>query len=472
MRKVTGPSLLANSACLLMILGIIACSDEFPMHDPGEYAIFPTVAAWDRDRFVVVWHSNYLDTEDFDVAGRVFDVKNNKAGERFLISKELNIDPELPILTPPAVAVLQNGGFVVAWTSRSPDYPLDDDLNISAQIRNYDGSPRSEKFQVNQSRSVFERERSGSVAELPGDRFVVVWIKDSINSHGIYGRVFDGQGRPLSGNFVIDERSSGYFPYSNTSVIALKDGSFVVGWPDFDDVESSIGVFGQRWRYSGSESSVMSGKVESLSSVFRMNTFVVGTQRALSMTALSGGGFVAAWHSCGPSPQDGDACGVFARRYDASARFIDREEFAVHTTTRGHQIEPALASSPVNENAFLALWTSEDVTGNSIAGIFGQHFDGQGRRHGCEFRVNSDPQGGHLHDNASVVYLGSSSRQEFVAAWDRDWYFIFQEFEGIPQGVYSRYLPAVAKFTVCTNELGVLREVSHDTRAIFPRADP
>jgi hypothetical protein len=71
-----------------------------------------------------------------------------------------------------------------------------------------------------------------------------------------------------------------------------------------------------------------------------------------SLAALPDGGFVLAWQAQGG---DGDANGVFGRRFGADGSAIDAHEFQVNQQAQGDQASPALAA--LANGGFAAAWT-------------------------------------------------------------------------------------------------------------------
>ncbi|MBC7799024.1 MAG: hypothetical protein H7Z10_00235, partial [Gemmatimonadaceae bacterium] len=98
---------------------------------------------------------------------------------------------------------------------------------------------------------------SPSIAALPGGGFVAVWDDgdqdvgrngfDGFN--GVYGRVFDGNGAPVTPEFRVAQDT--YNQQFSGRVVALPDGSFVVAWDsngvDRNNVDNDINVYVRRF---------------------------------------------------------------------------------------------------------------------------------------------------------------------------------------------------------------------------------
>ena len=120
----------------------------------------------------------------------------------------------------------------------------------------------------------------------------------------------------------------------------------------------------------------------SIGSEFQVNTYTPGDQANPVVTGLPDGGFAVLWESLA---QDGESFGVFGQRFDASAARAGGE-FQVNTYTINSQETPELCSD--RSGNVLAVWESRNQDGDN-AGIFGQRFDASMNRLGSEFQVNT-----------------------------------------------------------------------------------
>ena len=78
--------------------------------------IFPVVSALPDGGFVVTWRNDGQDGSSYGVAGRVFDSSGNQRSDEFQINSYTQGEQANP-----AIAVLSNGSFVVAWSSEQSD---------------------------------------------------------------------------------------------------------------------------------------------------------------------------------------------------------------------------------------------------------------------------------------------------------------------------------------------------------------
>jgi uncharacterized protein YfaP (DUF2135 family) len=132
------------------------------------------------------------------------------------------------------------------------------------------------------------------------------------------------------------------------------------------------------------------------------NTTTSGDQKEPSV-AVGDDGAVVAWTSVG---QDGDAGGIFARRFDAFGSPV-AGEFQVNTTTAGDQSQPAAASDYAGN--FVVVWTSPDGAGGT--GVFGRRYDSSGSPLSGEFQVNTYTTG---YQSSPRIAMNESG---FVVVW-------------------------------------------------------
>jgi hypothetical protein len=134
---------------------------------------------------------------------------------------------------------------------------------------------------------------------------------------------------------------------------------------------------------------------------FQINSAWQGDQMFPAVGALADGGYVVCWHS-----PDDSGFGVFCQRFDADSGRVGGE-FRANTTTRDNQWDPVVAG--LSGGGFIVIWSSQNQDGSDY-GVFGQMFDGEGKKKVEEFQVNSttlynqyDPAVSPLSDGGFVV---------------------------------------------------------------------
>jgi hypothetical protein len=215
------------------------------------------------------------------------------------------------------------------------------------------------------------------------------------------------------------------------SIASDASGNFVVVWTSTDQDGSGRGVFGQRF---DSEGDPQGGE-------FRVNSYTTGSQHLASVASDANGDFVVVWE--GSSSQDGNASGIFGKRFDSAGNTLGTE-FRVNSYTTQGQYDPSVASDASGN--FVVVWEGR---GQGGSGVFGQRYDSSGGALGSEFAVafinaQADPS------------IASDSSGNFVVVWTgRVVDILGQRFDsgGVPQGseflvssytTYNQGSPAVA----------------------------
>jgi hypothetical protein len=130
---------------------------------------------------------------------------------------------------PPKATALSDGSVIVAWTSPTAD--LDGD-GILAQRLSQTGQPLGAAYLVNQS--TISNQRNASVAALPNNQFVAVWISENQRfqrSADVFGRVFKADGTPVSDEIRLNSGTN----FCGAAVVApLSTGGFAAAWPEYN----------------------------------------------------------------------------------------------------------------------------------------------------------------------------------------------------------------------------------------------
>ncbi len=140
----------------------------------------------------------------------------------------------------PAIAPLNDGGFVLAWESNGQD---GDSYGIFAQRFDETGTLVGAEFQVNNYTT--NGQSNPTIAPLNDGGFVIAWNSDGQdgNGLGIFAQRYQSNGAPLGfefqvNNFTISTQQS-------PAIAPLIDGGFVIAWQSGHDGDS-WGIFAQR----------------------------------------------------------------------------------------------------------------------------------------------------------------------------------------------------------------------------------
>lgn len=245
----------------------------------------PHVAGLDDGGYVVIWTS----TQFSDVFPGI-DSSSGVYSRRFT-ADGAPAGPEQPVDTgisfqrnESAIAALGDGGYVVAssWTSRT---------TVSIRIRRFDAAGA----EVVGARTVLAGQ-APALAAMDDAGYVITWVALDGFVHA--------QRYAADGSALGPETRIGSPGASDPAVAALADGGFVVAWVASQADGSGDDVYAQRFASDGMP----------VGSVTRINTTTASDQRSPAVTAAGAGGFVVTWMSLN---QDGDSWGIYARQFDA-----------------------------------------------------------------------------------------------------------------------------------------------------------
>ena len=304
----------------------------------------------------------------------------------------------------PWVAPLSGGRFVATWTSNGQD---GSGWGIYGKVFDIQGRALSGEFQVNTYTS--STQQYSSVASLADGGFVIVWedhnSHDGGSSYDVYGQRYDSDYKRAGGEFRINTYVSNY--QYTPRVAGLKGGGFVATWRD-DSGQGGSGyeVRGQVYDANG----------ERVGYSFGVNTFKSHNQQEMEIAALKDGGFVIVWESSGQDGESTSYWNVYGQRYDDRGT-PQGGEFRVNTYTNGYQRLPSVAST--SDGGFVVTWEDHDGNGDNRGGsssdIFGQRYDDDGDRVGGEFLVNSFTSSSQYQPSVTGLKDGG-----FVVAWRDD----------------------------------------------------
>jgi hypothetical protein len=173
-------------------------------------------------------------------------------------------------------------------------------------------------------------------------------------------------------------------------------GKFVLAWEDFGTDRSMGSVMGQ----------LVGQDQVPLGQPFIMNEFRQGQQTSPSITALSTGGFAAAWQSYG---QDESSWGIFGRIFSEEGEDMVGGEFKINTGVQDSQTAPVLVG--LQGGGLAATWRGFDEKNGP--GIYLQFLSNDGELDGAEIRLDGEPAA--LMSGPSMAQLSGGG--DLVFAW-------------------------------------------------------
>lgn len=301
----------------------------------------------------------------------------------------------------PAAACDAAGNFVLAWEGRT-----------SANDHDFVEGIFFQRYDAFGARLGGETEILPEPACSPPRAFPELCRDDAGNSVLVFRRIpdfdvrgqrFDSSGMLLGTEFQVAEGAQSYFvAYGGHDVACEDGGDFVVAWSaNAGFGYYSVNVRAQRFASGGSL----------IGTEFQVNTYTGAFLP--SIAADDDGDFVIAWTDL--SGHDGQALGVFARRFNSSG-MLAGAEFQVNSYTSGVQIFPSAAID--QDGDFVIAWFDDGYNypdpgqDGDDSGVFAQLFDSTGVRVGAEFSVNVFTTDDQSFPSAAMDQNGS-----FVIAW-------------------------------------------------------
>ena len=372
---------------LMLVLAVAASGRaEFQVNTYTEHnQTHPSVAVNEAGDFVVAWRSSSSDGRGGGVYARCFAADGTPLDDEFKVNtSQVDVDNWTP-----AVGVDADGGFVIAWVAVG-----DGDCDIVARLFDPQGAAVTEEFKVNESTSATGQSMP-SIARRPTGEFVVVWTDWSggcyTGKSRVLGRVFQPDGSPSEGEFVIGENTNADWPD-----IGMDDsGRFVVAWIRMGDTYSRpYGEYIMFRRYEADGTPA--------GPPVQVTTDLNSRWYGPSVAVAPSGEFAVAW-AIGPFPYD-----IAAQHFNADGMAVT-EPYMVNTSRQKNQGHPRIARN--GQGKYLVVWDSQDQDG-SYCGVFGQCCGQTGELADPEFQVNTS-----VLNRQWYADLAGRGDNAFVVVW-------------------------------------------------------
>ena len=342
----------------------------------------PSIASDSAGNFIIGWLSVNQDGSVGGVFAQRYASTGNPLGGEFRVNTYTT-----GVQGSPSVAANSAGDFVVVWHS----FQDGGGFGIFGQRYASSGAPLGGEFRINTYTTNLQQ--NPSAASDSAGNFVVVWdsVGQDYGGYGIVSQRYSSTGSPQGGEVVLTSGPNSNQDQRFPAVDRDSAGNFVVVWQGYSLAEFD-GIHGQRFSSAGAP----------LGNLFRVNTYVTGSQYRPAVASDSTGNFVVAWES----GHEGGA--IFAQRYASSGMPLGGE-FRVNTFTVNFQGFSSLAADSAGN--FVVAWHSVLQDGSSF-GVFAQRYASSGAPLGGEFRVNTYTTSGQLAPS-----VASDPGGNFVIAW-------------------------------------------------------
>lgn len=378
----------------------IPTGDEFRASQavwPNTRIVWETtkISANSAGRKVATWAYDYSGGQPFPgIHARVFDSATTPVTGDIRVQQASGIDSSAA----QDVAILEDGKFAVVWQRWGGD---GEGWGIRGRIFNSDGSPRTGEFLVNTA--IQQNFQSGAtVSALGSDRFVITWqdpntwIDGSGNS--LLGKVIGINGEVYVSDRVLNDITVGDQWVRSTS--ATSDGGFLMLYTSYNNSTGLYDVYVRKFGADGNAS----GPSQRVSPIQDRHQYAAG------IGVAPDGTYLVAWQiESADTQQD-----VYTARFAADGTPLGGAS-RVNTFLAGNQVNGDVAVDATGE--FVVSWDSENQDG-SLQGVYARRIDRHGAAIGAEFRVNSytnDAQWG------SSVDFGAPG--ELVFSWKSEGQF-------------------------------------------------
>jgi hypothetical protein len=308
----------------------------------------PSITSLEDGGYIVTW------TSYGNIYLQRFDENNLKVGSETLVnSEELFIDSRSSYAS---ITSLNDGGYVVSWTYRNDRYGLNSDIHLQRFDNN--GEKIGDEIVVNTY--LDKLQNFSEICSLSDGGYIVTWQSYGQDGsfYGIFAQRYDQNGEKFGDEIQVNTTTedSQYEP----SISSLNDGGYVITWTVLRVDGKEHEIYLQRFDANN----------EKIGDEILVNTYTDLYQRVSSVTSLEDGGYLVTWSSDG---QDGNSNGIYSQRFDYNGQRVGFET-QVNTFTSNSQYNPSVAS--LTDGGYVVTWTSSLQDGNG-SGIYQQRFDAQ-----------------------------------------------------------------------------------------------
>lgn len=348
--------------------------------------------------------------EGFDVFVQRYDANGQTLGA----SVKVNSNTEGHQINPDATG-LKDGGYVISWQSQDQDGELS---GIYAQRFDADNQKVGDEIQINTQ--IQGEQIEASISALENGGFVISWTSDNKGAGGkdVYIRVFDEQNNALTQDILVNEETEG--SQANSSISSLSDGRFIISWdsqnadghkqtmariyepsgkadgPAFDlqlGSQSSnsdphisqlpSGGFVVSWLADDNQIYIMmyNDKGEpTLEQAILVSQIDNGSLEKAEVAGLENGDIVVSWSSPGEDSRD-----ILASRYTATGEVVFENKL-INEDQSEQQIEPHITA--LEGGGYLISWTNMSFSDSELS-IHGKQFDANDNSLGGSFEVGT-----------------------------------------------------------------------------------
>ncbi|MGV6801889.1 MAG: calcium-binding protein [bacterium] len=193
--------------------------------------------------YVITWTQEPWGTgqpETTDIYAQLFNADGSENGAAFLVNTT----------TPdnhwePDVAGLNNGDFIIAWSSESASNQDGDGAGVYFQRYNNSGVAQGSETLVNTTTS--DDQTTPTIVALSTGGFNIVWVENAATQSSLKMQRFFANGTANGGELTLEtEAHTGNVSFSAPEVVELTGGKIAASWTRYDssdDAYAQLGVF-------------------------------------------------------------------------------------------------------------------------------------------------------------------------------------------------------------------------------------
>ncbi|MCC9606604.1 hypothetical protein LOC68_17030 [Blastopirellula sp. JC732] len=337
----------------------------------------PSVALDDEGNYVLVWAEDTPDTYANDIFGQRYSAAGVPIGDAFVVSSYATSDQ-----TAPNVSMTGDGRFVVTWGSDMQD---GSGSGIFAQRFAADGTKDGDEFFVNTT-TVYEQ-FDPAVAINDQGSFVIGWVSSDpfTELEYIFAQRFSTSPPQVVSVYAGEESIADHGAVSDrvdrislqfSEILATSGYAAITDFAhwrlELDGVDVTSRVI-QITTDSNSRGTIVELLLDGLVNYGQFTLTLFDSATDLAGRRLDG-------------DQDGLDGGDFVFHFSVDIPRFLGEESIVNTTTQHDQNTPAIAIKDSGE--YIVVWAS-DLQDGSAEGIYAQRFAADGTKIGGEIQVNS-----------------------------------------------------------------------------------
>ena len=196
------------------------------------------IAADDSGNFVIVWET--LDSDLSAVAARLYNADGTAATAEFQVNTTETNDQD-----DPSVAMDADGDFVIVWESNGQD-----GSGEGVYSRRYDSAGVAQSGEVLVNTTTANGQDQPDVTMDDAGNYVVAWESGDADGKGIYIQRYDAAGSTLGIETQVNTTTTD--AQTNPVISSNGAGEFVVAWESNLQDGSGLGVYARRFAADGS----------------------------------------------------------------------------------------------------------------------------------------------------------------------------------------------------------------------------